>query len=196
VICRGGLAKAKAQSWRTNRAGFAHCQITPSDFYIADQVAVERISMSAITSTLGGAAAGTSSSNQTAATGVGSLTANDFIKFMVTQLQNQDPTAPTDSNAMLSQLTSIGQLQSATDMDTALKGMVQQSSIGSAAAMIGKPVQGRDSTNATLSGTVTSVQVTTNGVNLQLDNGSTLSLANLTSIGVVASNSTTAASGG
>lgn len=152
--------------------------------------------MSAITSTLGGAAAGTSSSNQTAATGVGSLTANDFIKFMVTQLQNQDPTAPTDSNAMLSQLTSIGQLQSATDMDTALKGMVQQSSIGSAAAMIGKPVQGRDSTNATLSGTVTSVQVTTNGVNLQLDNGSTLSLANLTSIGVVASNSTTAASGG
>ena len=101
---------------------------------------------------------------------------------MVTQLQNQDPMQPTDSNQMLAQLTSIGQLQSATDMDTAMKGMIQQSSIGSAAAMIGKSVQGRDSNNNTLKGIVTSVQVTTNGVNLQLNNGSVLDLANLTNI--------------
>ncbi|MDP9173019.1 MAG: flagellar hook assembly protein FlgD [Planctomycetota bacterium] len=128
-----------------------------------------------------GAASGTSSGN-TVGSSSSSLTAKDFIKFMVTQLQNQDPLQPTDSNQMLSQLTSIGQLQSATDMDTALKGVVQQSSIGSAASMIGKVVQGTDSNKMSISGTVSSVQVTSNGVNLKLDNGSILSLANLTSI--------------
>jgi flagellar basal-body rod modification protein FlgD len=146
--------------------------------------------MSAIANTslggVGASSAGTSSPNQlpsgTNGIGPSSLTATDFIKFMVTSLQNQDPLQPTDANQMLSQLTSIGQLQSATDMDTALKGMVQQSSIGSAAAMIGKTVKGNDANANPIGGVVTGVQVSTAGVNLQLDSGLSLSLANLTSI--------------
>jgi flagellar hook assembly protein FlgD len=97
-------------------------------------------------------------------------------------LQNQDPLNPTSSNQMLSQLSEIGQLESSTDLQSSLTGMVQQNSVSSAANMIGKDVQGTDQFNNQQTGTVTAVQVTTNGVNLSLSNGSTVSLANVTNI--------------
>jgi flagellar basal-body rod modification protein FlgD len=101
---------------------------------------------------------------------------------MVTQLENQDPLDPTDSNQMLTQMSEIGQLQSSSTLETDLTGMVQQNQIASASAMIGKQVQGTDPNNFNTSGTVTAVQVTTNGVNLSLDNGDTVPMANVTSI--------------
>src|SRR5580698_6222636 len=111
-----------------------------------------------------------------------SLNGGDFVQFLITELQNQDPLNPTSSNQMLSQLSEIGQLESSTDLQSSLTGMVQQNSVPSAANMIGKEVQGTDQFNNQQTGTVTAVQVTTNGVNLSLSNGSTVSLANVTNI--------------
>ena len=42
-----------------------------------------------------------------------SLKTEDFIKMMITQLQNQDPMQPADNNQLLAQMSQIGQLQSA-----------------------------------------------------------------------------------
>src|SRR3712207_9030077 len=66
------------------------------------------------------------------------LKTEDFIKMMITQLQNQDPMEPAKNQELLAQMSQIGQLQSATTLQESLKGMVTQNQIGSAAALIGK----------------------------------------------------------
>jgi flagellar basal-body rod modification protein FlgD len=122
------------------------------------------------------------------------LTPSDFIQFLITQLQNQDPLDPTSSDEMLTQLSEIGQLQSSSDLQTDLTGMVQQNQVSAAASMIGKAVQGTDQNQNPISGNVTAVQVTSSGVNLQLDSGSTVALSAVTSITDPTSNSGTGSS--
>jgi flagellar basal-body rod modification protein FlgD len=139
--------------------------------------------MSAINSLLGNSASSASSSNSnSSASGLGSLTASNFVSFLITELQNQDPLNPTDTSQMLGELSQIGQMQSATDLQTSLTGMVQQNQVTAASSMIGKSVLGTDSTGAAISGTVTSVQVSSNAVNLGLDSGVSLPISSITSI--------------
>ena len=121
-----------------------------------------------------------------------SLTPSDFIQFMVTELQNQDPLDPTDANQMLSQMSEIGQLQSADTLQTDLTSMVQQNQVASASAMIGKLVQGTDSNQNQQTGIVSAVQVTSSGVNLTLSSGVTLPMANITAITNAPTTTTTA----
>lgn len=47
------------------------------------------------------------SDNQNSAT----ITANDFLTLLVTELKNQDPTANTDPNAYVNQLVQVNSLQ-------------------------------------------------------------------------------------
>lgn len=110
------------------------------------------------------------------------LNPQDFIQMMITQLQNQDPTQPASNDQLLAQMSQIGQLQSSTQLQDSLKGMVKQNQIGSASALIGKTVQGLDVNNDPVGGTVSSVSVKDDGVTLQLDNGVGLDLSRVTSI--------------
>jgi flagellar basal-body rod modification protein FlgD len=110
------------------------------------------------------------------------LKPDDFIKMMITQLQNQDPMQPADNNQLLAQMSQIGQLQSATSLQQSLQGLVQQNQIGAAAALIGKSVQGLDDNDDPVTGTVTSVSVGKNSVDLELDNGTKLPLTKVTTI--------------
>jgi flagellar basal-body rod modification protein FlgD len=111
-----------------------------------------------------------------------SLKTEDFIKMMITQLQNQDPTDPVKNQDLLAQMSQIGQLQSAQDLQTSLKSMVLQNNLGAAGNLIGKMVQGMDDNNGTITGLVTSVRVVENEVSLELDNGQTLKLGRVTGI--------------
>ena len=115
-----------------------------------------------------------------------SLKPEDFIKMMITQLQNQDPMEPAKNEQLLAQMSQIGQLQSSTDLQTSLKTMVLQNNIGSAGNLIGKKVNGLDATGAKIDGLVTSVRVENDQVSLDLDNGQSLSLSNV--LGIAQSN--------
>ena len=110
------------------------------------------------------------------------LKTEDFIKMMITQLQNQDPLEPAKNQELLAQMSQIGQLQSATSLQESLKGMVLQNQIGSASALIGKTVQGLDSADDPVTGLVNSVKVGSDGVSLELDNGKSLMLSRVTQI--------------
>ena len=112
----------------------------------------------------------------------GELKTEDFIKMMITQLQNQDPLEPAKNQELLAQMSQIGQLQSATTLQESLKGMVLQNQIGAAAGLIGKTVQGLDNADQPVTGLVNSVKVTADGVNLELDNGKSLPLSRVTTI--------------
>ena len=110
------------------------------------------------------------------------LQAQDFIKMMITQLQNQDPMDPAKNQDLLAQMSQIGQLQSANTLTDSLKGMVLQNQIGSAGNLIGKNIQGVDDQNNTVGGMVNSVNVQDGNVYLELDNGNKLALSRVTSI--------------
>ena len=110
------------------------------------------------------------------------LKTEDFIKMMITQLQQQDPMEPAKNEQLLAQMSQIGQLQSSTQLQESLQGIVQQNQIGSAAGLIGKSIKGMDADNNEIGGLVTSVRVTDDGVNLELDNGKQLSLSRVTTI--------------
>jgi flagellar basal-body rod modification protein FlgD len=102
--------------------------------------------------------------------------------MMITQLQNQDPLNPTSSSDLLAQMSQIGQLQSSTSLQTTLQNFGLQTSLSSASSMIGKSVTGTDANSNPITGVVTSVQVASGNVTLELDNGNSLPLASVTAI--------------
>ena len=46
-----------------------------------------------------------------ATTGGAAITSSDFLKLLVTEMKNQDPTQPTDPNAYIQQLVGVNSLQ-------------------------------------------------------------------------------------
>lgn len=67
--------------------------------------------------------AGTSSSSASASsTSTATITANDFLQLLVTELQNQDPTANTDPNEYVDQLVQVNTLQQQIQMNQTLDG--------------------------------------------------------------------------
>jgi len=110
------------------------------------------------------------------------LKTDDFIKMMLTQLQNQDPLEPAKNQELLAQMSQIGQLQTSSQLQDTLKGLALQNQLGSAGNLIGKLVQGLDSNNDNIVGLVDSVRVENNQVFLELDSGKTLPMSSVMAI--------------
>src|SRR5438034_4305448 len=159
------------------RAATAPAHLTAFDFSSPAPPLAESPDMFTTPIPSGGAAQGTQLKSKNFA-----LKAEDFIKMMVTQLQNQDPTNPAKNDELLAQMSQIGQLQASNTLTDSIKGMVLQNQIGSAGNLIGKTVQGVDDLNNVVSGVVNSVKVNQDSVSLELDNGKSLALGKVTSI--------------
>jgi flagellar basal-body rod modification protein FlgD len=66
-----------------------------------------------------------------------------FLQLLVTQLQNQDPTAPMDSSQMTSQLAQINTVSGIAQLNTSLQSLSTQlnaSATGQAASLVGRTV--------------------------------------------------------
>ena len=66
--------------------------------------------------------AGTTSSSSTSLTSGTSDIGTTFLSLLVQELQNQDPTAPMDSTAMVGQMISLNQLDQLTNINQTLTG--------------------------------------------------------------------------
>lgn len=121
-------------------------------------------------------------SSNTVASAKKALKTEDFIKMMITQLQNQDPLEPAKNQELLAQMSQIGQLQSATQLQDALRSLVLQNQIGQAGSMIGKLVEGTNEGNQTVRGVVTAVRVEKDQITLELDSGHSLPMSGVTTI--------------
>src|SRR4051812_47236168 len=109
-----------------------------------------------------------SANTTTAALKPKQLNTDDFIKMMLTELQNQDPLNPAKNSDLMAQMSPIGQMQNNTQMKDLLTNMGQnnsqiqdflagltlQNQIGSAGNLIGKTVQGRDEKDEEVEGRV------------------------------------------
>ena len=118
----------------------------------------------------------------TKTTGKKNLDTGDFMKLLITQLQNQDPTQPMKNEELLQQVTQIGTLQSQNSLQDTMKKLVLQNQIGSAAGLIGKTVVGVNESGEQVGGLVTSIRVEDDQVKLELDNGQALPLNNVNTV--------------
>jgi flagellar basal-body rod modification protein FlgD len=70
------------------------------------------------------------------------LTSEQFVKIMFTELTNQDPLEPSDSQAMLDQISSLRSIESDMQLGTRLDQMVDRSDFSAASSMIGRIISG------------------------------------------------------
>jgi flagellar basal-body rod modification protein FlgD len=110
------------------------------------------------------------------------LDSSEFVNVLITELQNQDPFNPQDTSALLEQLSSLRNIESQTMLGDRLNELVTQNQVAAAGNLIGKMVEGIDTTHTRSTGLVTSVRVTDDGVYPELDTGRTLSLDQLIGI--------------
>jgi flagellar basal-body rod modification protein FlgD len=101
--------------------------------------------------------ANTSSASSSAATGQAGLNTdyNSFLQLLTTQLQNQDPLSPMDTNTFTQQLVAMNGVQQQLLTNNLLQTLVSQSAgPTSAVGLIGKQVQAQSATATMSNGSI------------------------------------------
>lgn len=133
--------------------------------------------------------------NQTKKTGSDVLGKDDFLKILMAQLQNQDPSSPMEDKDFIAQMATFSSLEQMTNMNTTLESflkMQEQSQMISYNAFIGKEVSWHkvsetESENDVPvieegTGKVASIQFKDNSVNFILEDGTKLTPANISQV--------------
>ena len=100
---------------------------------------------SAIANAAATTTSGSTAASQTGSAALNSLSANfgDFLKMLMTQLQNQDPSSPMDTNQFTTELVQFSSVEQQIDTNTSLTQLIQLTQSGEvmqASAMTGKQV--------------------------------------------------------
>jgi len=111
------------------------------------------------------------SSIQPASDAFSDLTSEDFVKIMFTELSNQDPLKPNDSNALLQQMSNLRSIQSDLDLSDKLNSLVSQNQMSSASNLLGKVISGVSEDSERVIGVVSTVSRTDDGPVLTLTDG-------------------------
>jgi flagellar basal-body rod modification protein FlgD len=117
----------------------------------------------------------TSSTNSTRAPQQ-EMNADVFMQLLVTQLRNQDPSSPMDTNEMLAQTTQLASMEQLTTLTGLTEENFSLNMRAAASALLGQSVDYQDADGNSASGTVSSVTfsakvpvVNVNGVAIRLD---------------------------
>lgn len=96
-----------------------------------------------------------------------SLNYDSFLKLLVAQMKNQDPTEPMDSTQQIAQLATFSQVEQTIKTNTNLESLLQRTSLSEANAVIGKTVTSADGKTT---GVVKEVKLYSDGIIAVLDN--------------------------
>ncbi|MCR5855873.1 flagellar hook assembly protein FlgD [Mesorhizobium sp. J428] len=107
------------------------------------------------------------SSTSTASSGT-MVDYQSFLKLLVAEMKNQDPTSPMESTDYVAQLATFSQVEQSVQMNTKLDNILQASVLAQAGSLIGKTVTSAD---GSMTGTVKEVKLYSDGIIAVLDNG-------------------------
>ena len=94
---------------------------------------------------------------------------DSFLKLLVAQMRNQDPTSPTDSTQYFSQLASFSNVEQGLRTNDRLDALLAQGSMNQAGNLIGKTYS-----DATQTGRIEAVLIQSDGVDIRLEDGTIL----------------------
>jgi flagellar basal-body rod modification protein FlgD len=94
-----------------------------------------------------------------------------FLRLLVAEMKNQDPTQPMDSTQYIAQLASFSQVEQSIQVNSKLDSLLQLTQLTQAGSIIGKTVTSADEK---ISGVVNSVKLTSEGLVAVLDTGDSL----------------------
>ena len=118
--------------------------------------------MSNVSSTSSSASAGSASSIPLVpSTGSKTLSQNDFLNLLVTQMTSQDPLNPTSDTQMAANMAQFTALSQANTMSANISSLLAQQQVVQANSMIGSTVSLQVDPKTTASGVVQSVDLST-----------------------------------
>jgi flagellar basal-body rod modification protein FlgD len=94
---------------------------------------------------------------------------DSFLRLLVAQMRNQDPTSPTDSSEYFSQLASFSNVEQGLRMNDRLDALLAQGSMNQAGSLIGKTY-----TDDIQTGRIEAVLIQSDGVDIRLEDGTIL----------------------
>jgi flagellar basal-body rod modification protein FlgD len=123
------------------------------------------------------------------ATAKNTLTTQDFLQLLSTELQNQDPLQPMDDTAYLAQMAQFTSLQQVSTLSSTISQMSSNQQSFAANSYLNQMVTMNNGNNGTVSGVVTGVDLsgTTPGL---VVNGTSYPLTSLLSVSSAASSNT------
>lgn len=120
-----------------------------------------------------------SASGASAQDAFSTLSTEQFVKIIFTELSKQDPLQPSDSKALLEQLSSLRSMQSDIDLSKKLETMVAQNEMTAASGLIGRSVSGTTDGFEAVQGVVRSVVRREDGAVLKLSTGHEVRMSKL-----------------
>lgn len=102
--------------------------------------------------------------------GVAGLTSDSFLKLLIAQLQNQDPTQPVGNEEILSQLSQMRSLQSNVELGATLKSFAAGQQITTGSSFLGKTVTGTNADGHEITGVADRVFIENNETVLGIGN--------------------------
>ncbi len=106
---------------------------------------------------------------------------NDFLKLLVTELQNQDPLSPMDDTQILQQVSQIKAIESNQRLSDTLTSMQTQQDLVAASTMLQKTITGLTDSGDKITGQVDKVTVGGSGVKVCIG-ANTISLTNISEV--------------
>ncbi len=107
------------------------------------------------------------------ATKAASVNYDSFLKLLVAQMKNQDPTDPMKASEQIAQLATFSQVEQSIKTNTNLEALLQSNALGQADSVIGRKVTSADGQT---SGVVDQVEVTSTGITAVLADGSKIAI--------------------
>jgi flagellar basal-body rod modification protein FlgD len=101
----------------------------------------------------------------------GKLGKDEFLKLLITQMQNQDPLNPMDSTATIAQLAQFSSLEQMQNVAKQMGGLRQESAMAGAMALVGQSVSLELKNGSAVEGTIERVLWENDQVKFVIDGG-------------------------
>jgi flagellar basal-body rod modification protein FlgD len=139
------------------------------------------MSTGAVGSSSNSSAASNTSSAASTADPFANLNMSDFLTLMITEMQNQDPTAPEDTSQIMQEIGQMQSIESTTQLNTTLNALSLGQGLSSASLLINQNITGLDDNGDSVNGTVSSV-IMSNGTPSLVVGNSTVQLSNVQTV--------------
>ena len=119
----------------------------------------------------------TSGNKASAANAINEVDLDDFLKLMISELQNQDPLNPLENDQLLAQISQIREVGATEKLTSTLDAVLLGQNITSATSLIGAEIEAISDDNQRVNGLVNRITITNGQPKLHLDEGSKVAIS-------------------